>query len=346
MITLTASPRHDWTVPAVIALFELPFNDLLFKAHSIHRENFDPNAVQLSTLLSIKTGACPEDCAYCPQSARYDTGLQRERLLPLEEVLATARRARENGASRFCMGAAWRNPRDRDLEQILPMVQGVKALRLETCLTLGMLTARQAQRLKEAGLDYYNHNLDTSPEFYGNIITTRTYQDRLDTLEHVRAAGLKVCCGGIIGMGEDVRTRAGLLLALANLPKHPESVPINMLVQVEGTPLYGIDRLDGLEFVRTVAAARIMMPQSCVRLSAGRSAMSDELQTLCFFAGANSIFYGEKLLTTGNPETEHDRELFQRLGIQPLYTETLNSEAGELEMKACGCRAAELQASV
>jgi biotin synthase len=346
MTTPTAAPRHDWTVPAVIALFELPFNDLLFKAHSIHRENFDPNAVQLSTLLSIKTGACPEDCAYCPQSARYDTGLQRERLLPLEEVLATARQARESGASRFCMGAAWRNPRDRDLEQLLPMVQGVKALGLETCLTLGMLTARQAQRLKEAGLDYYNHNLDTSPEFYGNIITTRTYQDRLDTLEHVRTAGLKVCCGGIIGMGEDVRTRAGLLLALANLPEHPESVPINRLVQVEGTPLYGIDRLDGLEFVRTVAAARVMMPQSCVRLSAGRSAMSDELQALCFFAGANSIFYGEKLLTTGNPETEHDRELFQRLGIQPLHTETLKSAAGELEMKACGCRAAELQASV
>jgi biotin synthase len=344
MTTSTASLHHDWTVAEAGALFALPFNDLLFKAHSVHRANFDPHTVQLSTLLSIKTGACPEDCAYCPQSARYDTGLQRERLLPLDEVLAAAHRARDNGATRFCMGAAWRSPKDRDLDQVIPMVAGVKALGLETCLTLGMLTAGQARRLKQAGLDYYNHNLDTSPEFYGTIITTRTYQDRLDTLEHVRAAGLKVCCGGIIGMGEDRRDRVGLLVVLANLPSHPESVPVNRLVQVEGTPLYGSDPLDGLEFVRTIAVARIMMPRSCVRLSAGRSAMSDELQALCFFAGANSIFYGDKLLTTGNPEADHDRELFQRLGIQPLYTETLQSEAGGLELKACGCQTAELHA--
>ncbi|HYQ91123.1 MAG TPA: biotin synthase BioB, partial [Candidatus Competibacteraceae bacterium] len=316
-----------------------PFNDLLFQSHSVHRANFDPNAVQLSTLLSIKTGACPEDCAYCPQSVRYDTNLERERLLPLEEVLAAARRARSNGATRFCMGAAWRSPKDRDLDQVVEMVKGVKAVGLETCLTLGMLTDRQARRLKEAGLDYYNHNLDTSPEFYGNIITTRTYQDRLDTLEHVRAAGINVCCGGIVGMGEDRCDRAGLLVALANLPKHPESVPINMLVQVEGTPLYGIDRLDGLEFVRTVAVARIMLPQSYIRLSAGRTAMSDELQAWCFFAGANSIFYGEKLLTTGNPEADHDRELFQKLGLRPLHKEKVQETAGELEMRACRCGA-------
>ncbi len=345
MTITTVSPRHDWTVAEAVALFELPFNDLLFQAHGVHWANFDPNAVQLSTLLSIKTGACPEDCAYCPQSVRYDTGLEREHLLPLEEVLVAARRARSNGATRFCMGAAWRSPKDRDLDQVVEMVQGVKAIGLETCLTLGMLTDRQARRLKEAGLDYYNHNLDTSPEFYGNIITTRTYQDRLDTLEHVRAAGINVCCGGIVGMGEDRRDRAGLLVALANLPKHPESVPINMLVRVEGTPLYGVDKLDGLEFVRAVAVARIMLPGSFVRLSAGRSAMSDELQAWCFFAGANSIFYGEKLLTTGNPEADHDRELFQRLGIRPLHTEKVQEEAGELEMRACRCGAAELSAS-
>ena len=345
MSTTFASLRHDWTVAEAVFLFELSFNDLLFQAHGVHRANFDPNAVQLSTLLSIKTGFCPEDCAYCPQSVRYDTGLERERLLPLEEVLAAARRARSSGATRFCMGAAWRSPKDRDLDQVVEMVQGVKAIGLETCLTLGMLTDRQARRLKEAGLDYYNHNLDTSPEFYGNIITTRTYQDRLDTLEHVRAAGLNVCCGGIVGMGEDRRDRAGLLVALANLPKHPESVPINMLVQVEGTPLYGVDRLDGLEFVRTVAVARIMLPGSYVRLSAGRSAMSDELQAWCYFAGANSIFYGEKLLTTENPKADHDRELFQRLGIRPLHKEKVQEEAGELEMRACRCGAAELPAS-
>ncbi|MFO1431323.1 MAG: biotin synthase BioB [Candidatus Competibacteraceae bacterium] len=342
MTPSTTLLRHDWTVVEAVTLFELPFNDLLFQAHSVHRANFDPNAVQLSTLLSIKTGACPEDCSYCPQSVRYDTNLERERLLPLEEVLAAARRARSNGATRFCMGAAWRSPKDRDLDQVVEMVKGVKAVGLETCLTLGMLTDRQARRLKEAGLDYYNHNLDTSPEFYGTIITTRTYQDRLDTLEHVRAAGIHVCCGGIIGMGEDRSARAGLLVALANLPKHPESVPINMLVQVEGTPLYGIERLDGLEFVRTVAVARIMLPQSYVRLSAGRTAMSDELQAWCFFAGANSIFYGEKLLTTGNPEADHDRGLFQKLGLRSLHTEKVQEEAGELEMRACRCGATEL----
>jgi len=342
----TPELRHDWTLAQVNALFELPFNDLLFKAHSVHRAHFDPNAVQISTLLSIKTGACPEDCGYCPQSAHHDTDVQREQLLPLEQVLEAARQARENGASRFCMGAAWRSPKDRDLEQVIAMVAGVKALGLETCVTLGMLKAEQARRLKAAGLDYYNHNLDTSPEFYGNIITTRTYQDRLDTLAYVREAGLNVCSGGIIGMGENVQDRAGLLIALANLPQHPESVPINMLVQVEGTPLYGAAKLDGLEFVRTIAVARITMPKSFVRLSAGRTDMSDELQALCFFAGANSIFYGEKLLTTENPETDHDRQLFQRLGIVPLQVEITAPQTGDLEQEAgCGCGAAHLQAS-
>jgi biotin synthase len=336
--TLPAGLRHDWTIAEVNALFTLPFNDLLYQAHCVYRQHFDPNAVQVSTLLSIKTGACPEDCAYCPQSTRYETDLQREPLLPVERVIAAARLAKERGASRFCMGAAWRHPKDRDLEQVITMVQGVKALGLETCVTLGMLTARQASRLKAAGLDYYNHNLDTSPEFYGKIITTRTYQERLDTLAHVRAAEINVCSGGIIGMGEDVHDRAGLLLALANLPKHPESVPINMLVQVEGTPLYGIAKLDGLEFARTIAIARIMMPKSFVRLSAGRSDMSDELQALCFFAGANSIFYGEKLLTTENPETDRDRRLFERLGIKPLEMEVQTAEPGEPSGKAaCGC---------
>ncbi|MDQ2694196.1 MAG: biotin synthase BioB [Pseudomonadota bacterium] len=315
---LHGGPRHDWTVAEAAALLAMPFNDLLFAAQTVHRRHFDPNAVQFSTLLSIKTGACPEDCAYCPQSARYATGLPRERLLDVERVLAAARAARDQGASRFCMGAAWRSPKDRDLEQVAAMVEGVKSLGLETCCTLGMLTRSQAQRLKDAGLDYYNHNLDTSPEFYGRIITTRTYQDRLDTLEHVRQAGIHVCCGGIVGMGEDAGDRAGLLAALANLPRHPESVPINMLVQVEGTPLHGTQPLDGLEFVRTIAAARIMLPASWVRLSAGRSAMSDETQALCFLAGANSIFYGDKLLTTGNPEARRDRQLLQRLGIRPL----------------------------
>jgi biotin synthase len=337
--------RNNWTAEEVRALFELPFNDLLFKAHNIHRQHFDPNAVQVSTLLSIKTGACPEDCAYCPQSARYETGLERERLMPVEHVLERARQAKENGASRFCMGAAWRNPRDRDLLPVMEMVKGVRALGMETCVTLGMLSAEQAMRLKEAGLDYYNHNLDTSLEFYGKIISTRIYQDRLDTLTHVREAGINICSGGIIGMGESMSDRAGLLIALANLPQHPESVPINMLVQVEGTPLYGLDKLDGLEFVRMIAAARIMMPKSFVRLSAGRNDMSDEAQALCFFAGANSIFYGEKLLTTDNPEADHDRRLFTRLGIKPLEIDVTVPETGELQQEAsCGCGAARLEA--
>lgn len=307
--------RHDWRLFEVEALFALPFNDLLFKAQSIHREHFDANKIQISSLLSIKTGACSEDCAYCPQSARHDADLAPEALMPVEAVLAAAQKAKEQGASRFCMGAAWRQPKDRDIDRVVDMVRGVKALGMETCVTLGMLTDAQTQKLKESGLDYYNHNLDTSEEYYSEIITTRTYQDRLDTLQRVRDAGLNVCCGGIVGMGESDADRAKLLLQLANLPQHPESVPINMLVQVEGTPLMGTEKLDPLTFVRTVAVARILMPQSRVRLSAGRTAMSDELQVLCFLAGANSIFYGEKLLTTENPMTGHDRDLFQRLGL-------------------------------
>ncbi len=310
--------RHDWSREEIGALFDLPFNELLFHAHTMHRTHHDPNSVQVSTLLSIKTGACPEDCAYCPQSARYATGVVAEKLMGLEAVLEKAKLAKESGATRFCMGAAWRAPKDKDLEQVAAMVDGVRALGMETCATLGMLTETQAQRLKSAGLDYYNHNLDSAPEFYNEIIHTRDYQDRLDTLEHVRQAGLKTCCGGIIGMGETRAQRAGLLQALANLPEHPQSVPINHLVQVEGTPLHGADALDPLEFVRTIAVARLTMPHAMVRLSAGRSQMSDELQALCFFAGANSIFYGEKLLTTGNPDTEHDQRLFARLGIQPM----------------------------
>jgi biotin synthase len=293
-------------------------NDLLFEAQTVHRRQFDPNRVQLSQLLSIKTGGCPEDCKYCPQSARYDTDLQADKLMEIQAVLTEAAAAKANGATRFCMGAAWRSPKDRDLDKVCAMVEGVKALGMETCVTLGMLDGGQARRLKSAGLDYYNHNIDTSPEFYGEIITTRTFQDRLDTLENVRQAGLNVCCGGIVGMGEGRDTRAGMLVALANMPQHPESVPINMLVQVEGTPLFGEDGLDPLEFVRTIAAARIMMPGSFVRLSAGRETMSDELQALCFFAGANSIFYGEKLLTTPNPGEGRDAQLFARLGVTPL----------------------------
>ena len=307
--------RHDWTKSEITRLFDLPFNDLLFQAHNLHRQNFDPNQVQVSTLLSIKTGACPEDCAYCSQSARNETSIERERLLPLEEVVEKAKAARENGASRFCMGAAWRNPTDKSLDKVIEMVEAVNALGLETCLTLGMLTRAQTQRLKQAGLDYYDHNLDTSPEYYGDIITTRTYDERLDTLEHVRDAGINVCCGGIVGMGEQEEDRVSLLQQLANLPKHPDSVPINMLVQVEGTPLNGIEQLDPLEFVRTIAVARILMPESVVRLSAGRTEMSDEMQALCYFAGANSIFYGDKLLTTSNPDENQDRILFNRLGI-------------------------------
>ena len=308
--------RQNWTKTEVLSLFELPFNDLMFRAQTAHRQHFDPSEVQASTLMSIKTGACPEDCKYCPQSVRYDTGLEREALVALDDVLAAAEAARQGGATRFCMGAAWRQPKDRDLDAVIAMVQGVRDLGMETCLTLGMLSRGQAERLKDAGLDYYNHNLDTSPEHYPEIISTRTYDDRLDTLRNVREAGMKVCCGGIVGMGETRADRAGLLLELANLPEQPQSVPINNLVQVPGTPLDGTAPLDPLEFVRTIAVARIMMPASVVRLSAGRSEMSDELQALCFLAGANSLFYGNKLLTTGNPEAERDRDLLERLGLR------------------------------
>lgn len=302
-------------------LLDQPLNDLLFAAQTAHRRHFDPNRIQVSTLLSIKTGACPEDCGYCSQSAKHDTGLEHERLLPVSEVLEAARAAREEGATRFCMGAAWRNPTDKNLDQVIAMVSGVKALGLETCVTLGMLEQDQAQRLREAGLDYYNHNLDTSPEFYGQVISTRTYQDRLQTLDYVREAGLKTCSGGILGMGESRRDRASMLCQLTNLPAHPESVPINLLVQVEGTPLFGTEALDPFELVRTIAVARIMMPASYVRLSAGRASMSDELQALCFAAGANSVFYGDRLLTTDNAEAAQDQQLFARLGLQPEEAE-------------------------
>ena len=307
--------RHDWTRDEVQALFALPFPDLMFEAQRIHRMHFAAREVQISTLLSIKTGGCPEDCAYCPQSVHYDTGVGAAKLMDLDAVLAKAAAARAAGASRFCMGAAWRAPKDRDLDAVCAMVEGVKALGLETCATLGMLTAPQAQRLKAAGLDYYNHNVDTSPEYYGRIITTRVYQDRLDTLAHVRAAGIHVCCGGIVGMGESLGDRAGMIATLASLPVHPESVPINMLVRVEGTPLAGREPLDPIDFVRTIAVARITMPASVVRLSAGREDMSPETQALCFLAGANSIFYGPKLLTTANPQPDRDRRLLDRLGM-------------------------------
>jgi len=307
--------RHDWTTEEVEALFALPFSDLMYQAQRVHREQHAPNTVQMSTLLSIKTGACPEDCAYCPQSVRYDTGLERERLLAVEEVRERATAARAAGATRFCMGAAWRSPKARDIEIVEAMIREVRSLGLESCATLGMLTPAQAQQLKSAGLDYYNHNIDTSPEFYEKIITTRDFQDRLDTLEAVREAGMKTCCGGIIGMGETVRDRARMLQTLANLPQHPESVPINQLVAVPGTPLANAAAVDPFDFVRTIAVARLTMPAAAVRLSAGREQMSDELQALAFLAGANSIFYGEKLLTTGNPDVARDRELLRRLGI-------------------------------
>jgi biotin synthase len=307
--------RHDWTIDQVLSLLDLPFNDLLLRAQTVHRACFDPNRIQVSALLSIKTGACPEDCGYCAQSAHHDTAVEREPLLGLSQVVASARAARDLGATRFCMGAAWRNPTDKGLDQVVAMVEAVHAMGLETCVTLGMLTDAQAHRLKAAGLDYYNHNLDTSPEFYGQVISTRTYRDRLETLERIRSAGLKTCSGGILGMGESRRDRAALLCQLANLPAHPESVPINLLVQVEGTPLYGTAPLDPLELVRTVAAARCIMPRSYVRLSAGRAQTSDELQALCYFAGANSIFYGERLLTAANAGADRDRALFGRLGI-------------------------------
>ena len=310
--------RHDWTRADVRALFALPFPELIFRAQSTHRLHFDPTEVQISTLLSIKTGGCPEDCAYCPQSVRYDTGVKAEKLMPLDAVLVEAKAAKDGGASRFCMGAAWREPKDRDLDKVCEMVAGVKALGLETCATLGMLDDGQARRLKAAGLDYYNHNLDTSPEHYGAIITTRTYQDRLDTLGHVRDAGIHVCCGGIVGMGESAEDRVGMIATLANLPEHPESVPINLLVKVEGTPLSQAQILDPLDFVRTIAVARICMPKSVVRLSAGREDMSEETQALCFLAGANSIFYGPKLLTTPNPERDRDMRLLDKLGLVPM----------------------------
>jgi biotin synthase len=309
--------RHDWSRAEVETLFNLPFNDLLFSAQTVHRANFDPNAVQISTLLSIKTGGCPEDCSYCPQSVHHDTGLEPEAVMDVADVVAAARSAKQAGATRFCMGAAWRNPKGRNFERVLDMVQRVRAEGLETCATLGMLDAAQAQALQQAGLDYYNHNLDTSPEFYGEIISTRTYEDRLETLTHVREAGINVCCGGIVGLGEQRADRVSMLCELANLPEHPGSVPINQLVRVEGTPLEQQPGIDPLEFVRTIAVARILMPHSHVRLSAGRSAMTDEMQALCFLAGANSIFYGEKLLTTGNPDTAGDDALFAKLGLHP-----------------------------
>jgi biotin synthase len=307
-----------WSVAQIVGLYELPFSDLIHRAQTVHRENFDPNAVQVSTLLSIKTGGCSEDCGYCPQAARYHTDVENEPLMPIDEVLAAARAAKESGASRFCMGAAWRSPKQKDLEPVLKMISEVKAMGLQTCATLGMLKEGQAAQLKDAGLDYYNHNLDTAPEFYGDVITTRTYQDRLDTLDSVREADINVCCGGIIGMGESRNQRAGLIAQLANMERPPESVPINLLTQVEGTPLHGVDDLDQFEFIRTIAAARITMPKSFVRLSAGRQSMHEGIQALCFIAGANSIFYGEKLLTTGNPEAETDKKLFAKLGLHPI----------------------------
>ncbi len=309
--------RHDWSRAEIETLFELPFNELMFRAQIVHRRHFDPNRVQLSRLLSIKTGGCPEDCAYCPQSAEHDTDVLAGKMLAVDAILDEARRAKEGGAARFCMGAAWRNPKDRDIDDLVEVIEGLRHMGLQTCMTLGMLTASQAQRLSEAGLDYYNHNIDTSPEFYKEIITTRTYEERLETLENVRRAGMKVCCGGIVGMGEGRCDRAGMIETLANLPAHPESVPINMLMQVEGTPLYGRETLDILEFVRTIAVARIVLPRSVVRLSAGRELMSDEAQAMCCLAGANSIFVGDKLLTTDNPGLDHDEMLLERLGIQP-----------------------------
>ncbi|QIX94604.1 MULTISPECIES: biotin synthase BioB [Cedecea] len=319
-----------WSMSQVTALFQKPLLDLLFEAQQIHRQHFDSRQVQVSTLLSIKTGACPEDCKYCPQSSRYKTGLEAERLMEVEQVLESARKARNAGSTRFCMGAAWKNPHERDMPYLEQMVQGVRAMGLETCMTLGTLTEGQAQRLASAGLDYYNHNLDTSPEFYGNIITTRTYQERLDTLGKVRDAGIKVCSGGIVGLGETVTDRAGLLLQLANLPTPPESVPINMLVKVKGTPLADNEDVDAFDFIRTIAVARIMMPQSYVRLSAGREQMSEQTQAMCFMAGANSIFYGCKLLTTPNPEEDKDLQLFRKLGLNPQQTTT---EMGDNEQQ-------------
>jgi len=331
--TIQAAPvRHDWRQHEIENLFDLPFMDLLARAHAVHTANHDPNAVQVSTLLSIKTGGCPEDCAYCPQAQRYHTGVEAQKLMDVDAVLERARAARAAGASRFCMGAAWRGPKDRDIRKVAEMIRGVKALGLETCVTLGLLGEGHAQALKDAGLDYYNHNIDTSPDYYGEIIRTRAFEDRLETLEGIRAAGLKTCCGGIVGMGETRAQRAGLLQALANLPEHPQSVPINQLVPVPGTPLADVEKIDPLEFVRTIAVARIVMPKSVVRLSAGRRQMSDEMQALCFFAGAGSIFMGEKLLTTGNPDVEHDRALFRRLDLHSMQ---VNVDALEADTVHC-----------
>ncbi|MFT5756507.1 MAG: biotin synthase [Alteromonadaceae bacterium] len=325
--------RHDWNKTEVQALFDMPFNDLMFKAQTIHRETFNANEVQVSTLLSIKTGACPEDCKYCSQSARYKTDIDKERLMAVANVLEAAQKAKDQGSTRFCMGAGWRNPKARDMPAVVDMVKGVKALGLETCMTLGMLSVEQADELQTAGLDYYNHNLDTSPEHYNQIITTRTFQDRLDTLSNVRSAGMKVCSGGIVGLGEKAQDRISLLIQLANLSPQPESVPINMLVKVEGTPLADVADLDSFEFIRCIAVARILMPKSHVRLSAGRAEMNEQMQSLCFLAGANSIFYGCKLLTTGNPETNQDIQLFEKLGINTETIGTIDEEEQMLKVK-------------
>jgi biotin synthase len=310
--------HHNWTREQALALYEAPFNDLLFQAQTVHRKHFDPNKVQLSRLLSIKTGGCPEDCGYCSQSTHHDSGLKASRLMEVERVVAEARKARDAGATRYCMGAAWRSPKDRDMDAVVAMVEGVKALGMETCMTLGMLNGAQAARLGEAGLDYYNHNIDTSERHYGNVISTHSFADRLETLAYVRQSGIKVCCGGIVGMGEEAIDRVDMLVTLANLPEHPESVPINMLIPIAGTPLAAADPVEPIAFVRTIALARILMPKSVVRLSAGRTAMTDEMQALCFFAGANSIFVGDTLLTAGNPGEDHDAALFRRLGIEPM----------------------------
>jgi biotin synthase len=319
--SLTPTPRdlhRSWTREEALALYEAPFNDLLFQAQTVHREHFDPNKVQLSRLLSIKTGGCPEDCGYCSQSSHHDSGLKASRLMEVERVVAEARKARDAGATRYCMGAAWRGPKDRDMDAVVAIVEGVKALGMETCMTLGMLDSGQAARLGEAGLDYYNHTIDTSERYYGEIISTHSFADRLQTLAHVRESGIKVCCGGIVGMGEEAIDRVDMLVTLANLPDHPESVPINMLIPIPGTPLAKVDPIDPIAFVRTIALARIMMPKSYVRLSAGRTAMTDEMQAMCLFAGANSIFVGDTLLTAGNPGEDHDAGLFRRLGIKAM----------------------------
>ena len=324
--------KNDWELDEIKALFELPFNDLLFKAHSIHRETFDPNKVQVSSLLNIKTGACPEDCSYCSQSSKYDTGLEREKLMEIDQVLHQAKKAKDKGASRFCMGAAWRNPTDKSLDKVIPMIKGVKAMGMETCVTLGMITPKQASTLKEAGLDYYNHNIDTSKEHYPNVVSTRNFQDRLDTLEAVKNANINVCSGGILGMGETETDRASMLQSLSNLEKHPDSVPINLLVPIPGTPFENVKPPSESEFVRTIAVARILMPNSVVRLSAGRLEMGEGMQALCFFAGANSIFYGEQLLTTDNPTSANDQLLFSRLGINKEDNQQLSSQDSELRV--------------